>query len=38
MHQLLRARSDGHVLIEVLTHLTPPRVRGIALTPTQGLK
>src|SRR5881628_3101563 len=37
MHQLLRAGSDGHVLIEVLTHLTPHRVRGMALTPTQGL-
>ncbi len=37
MHQLLRAGSDGHVLIEVLTHLNPHRVRGMALTPTQGL-
>ncbi len=37
MHQLLRTGSDGRVLIEVLTHLTPHRVRGMALTPTQGL-
>src|SRR6266540_1422498 len=37
MHQLLRTGSDGRDLIEVLTHLTPHRVRGMALTPTQGL-
>src|SRR6266496_5910109 len=37
MHQILRTGRDGQVLIEVLTHLTPHRVRGMALTPTQSL-
>lgn len=37
IHQLLRTGDEGQVLIEVLTHLSPNRVRGMALTPTQGL-
>ena len=37
VHQLLRAGRDGRVLIEVLAHLSPNVVRGMALTPTQGL-
>ena len=37
IHTLLRAGSDGAVAIEVLAHLDVQRVRGIALTPTQGL-
>lgn len=34
---LLRAGDDGRVVIEVLIHLNAEVVRGIALTPTQGL-
>jgi len=34
---ILRAGKDGHVVIEVMSHLDDEHVRGIALTPTQGL-
>ncbi|MEO8249326.1 MAG: hypothetical protein ABI589_08150, partial [Burkholderiales bacterium] len=34
---LLRAGIDGAIAIEVLTQLDARHVRGIALTPTQGL-
>ncbi|MEO7855317.1 MAG: F0F1 ATP synthase subunit beta, partial [Rubrivivax sp.] len=34
---LLRAGEDGQMAIEVLTQLDAHQVRGIALTPTQGL-
>ena len=36
IHSLLHAR-DGEIAIEVLSQLDAHRVRGIALTPTQGL-
>jgi F-type H+-transporting ATPase subunit beta len=37
IHTVLFAGQDQHVVIEVLTQLDASRVRGIALTPTQGL-
>jgi F-type H+-transporting ATPase subunit beta len=37
IHTLLRAGPDQAIAIEVLTHTDPWRVRGIALTATQGL-
>jgi F-type H+/Na+-transporting ATPase subunit beta len=37
MHNQLVAGDDGQVIIEVVTHLSADRIRGIALTPTQGL-
>ncbi|HAT29529.1 MAG TPA: F0F1 ATP synthase subunit beta [Janthinobacterium sp.] len=37
IYSLLRAGADGQVAIEVLAQLDEGRVRGIALTPTQGL-
>lgn len=37
LYNLLRAGEDGRIMIEVITHLHPEAVRGIALTPTQGL-
>jgi F-type H+-transporting ATPase subunit beta len=37
IYSLLRAGKDGQVAIEVLSQLDAHRVRGIALTPTQGL-
>jgi F-type H+/Na+-transporting ATPase subunit beta len=37
IHSLLRTGQDGEVAIEVLAQLDALRVRGIALTPTQGL-
>ena len=37
IHSLLRTGSDGEVSIEVFAQLDAQRVRGIALTPTQGL-
>lgn len=37
VHSLLRAGDDGQTAIEVQTHLNAEVVRGIALTPTQGL-
>ncbi len=33
----LRAGDDGSIVVEVVTHLTPTTIRGIALTPTRGL-
>ncbi len=37
VYSLLRAGDDGQIAIEVQTHLNTEMVRGIALTPTQGL-
>lgn len=37
IHSLLRAGDDGRVAIEVLAQRDERHVRGIALTPTQGL-
>ncbi len=37
IYSLLRAGASGEVAIEVLSQLSDSRVRGIALTPTQGL-
>ena len=37
IHSLLHTGSDGKVLIEVFAQLDAQSVRGIALTPTQGL-
>jgi F0F1-type ATP synthase beta subunit len=37
IYSLLRAGKDGRIAIEVLAQLDVRRVRGIALTPTQGL-
>ncbi|WP_404358665.1 F0F1 ATP synthase subunit beta [Methylotuvimicrobium sp. KM1] len=37
IHTILYAGDDRRVIIEVLTQLDDARVRGIALTPTQGL-
>jgi F-type H+-transporting ATPase subunit beta len=37
IHTLLRAGAKGQIAIEVLSQLDAHRVRGIALTPTQGL-
>jgi len=37
VHSLLRAGQDGDIAIEVLAQLDARRVRGIALTPAQGL-
>ncbi|MCK4391180.1 MAG: F0F1 ATP synthase subunit beta [Desulfobacterales bacterium] len=37
VHSLLRAGEDGEIAIEVQTHLNAEVVRGVALTPTQGL-
>ncbi|WP_248916916.1 F0F1 ATP synthase subunit beta [Pseudomonas moorei] len=37
IHSLLHTGSDGEVFIEVFAQLDAQRVRGIALTPTQGL-
>jgi nucleotide-binding universal stress UspA family protein len=37
LHSELRAGDEGHVVVEVVTHLTADTVRGIALTPTRGL-
>lgn len=37
IYSLLRTEPDARMAIEVLSHLDPHRVRGIALTPTQGL-
>lgn len=36
IHSLLRA-DEGNIAIEVFAHLDAHRIRGIALTPTQGL-
>ena len=37
IYSLLRTGSDGRIIVEVLTQLDKNSVRGIALTPTQGL-
>jgi hypothetical protein len=37
LSQQLRAGREGLVIVEVSAHLAADRVRGIALTPTQGL-
>jgi len=37
MHTLLRTGEEGKIVIEVLSQLDTHNVRGIALTPTQGL-
>ena len=37
IRSLLRAGADGAIAIEVLTQIDARQVRGIALTPTQGL-
>ena len=37
IYSVLRAGPDGRIVIEVQTQLDARRVRGIALTPTQGL-
>ena len=37
IYTLLRAGKDGEIAIEVLAQIDVHRVRGIALTPTQGL-
>ena len=37
IYSLLRAGQDGQIAIEVKAHLDGHRVRGIGLTPTQGL-
>lgn len=37
VHTLLRAGHDGEIAVEVQTHISAEIVRGIALTPTQGL-
>ena len=37
IYSLLRAGPEGQIAIEVLSQLDTHRVRGIALTPTQGL-
>ncbi|WP_269430813.1 F0F1 ATP synthase subunit beta [Methanosarcina siciliae] len=37
IYSLLRAGKDGRIAIEVLTQLDSHHVRGIALTPTEGL-
>ena len=33
----LRAGDDGRIVVEVVSHLNPETVRGVALTPTSGL-
>lgn len=37
IRNILRAGKDGSIVIEVMSHLDEEHVRGIALTPTQGL-
>jgi F-type H+-transporting ATPase subunit beta len=37
IHSVLRAGVESQIIIEVMTQLDAHRVRGIALTPTQGL-
>ncbi|HMM67728.1 MAG TPA: F0F1 ATP synthase subunit beta [Dokdonella sp.] len=37
IHSMLRAGTDGEIAIEVLAHRDASHVRGIAMTPTQGL-
>ncbi|MEO6076055.1 MAG: F0F1 ATP synthase subunit beta [Dokdonella sp.] len=37
IHSVLTAGADGQIIIEVLAHRDARHVRGIAMTPTQGL-
>ena len=37
IRNILRTGKDGRIVIEVMSHLDEEHVRGIALTPTQGL-
>jgi F-type H+-transporting ATPase subunit beta len=37
IYSVLRTGAEQHIVIEVLSHLDAHHVRGIALTPTQGL-
>jgi len=37
MYSILKTGQEENILIEVLTYLNPHLVRGLALTPTQGL-
>ena len=37
IYSVLRAGVDAHIIIEVMTQLDAHHIRGIALTPTQGL-
>jgi len=37
LYSELRATAESRVIIEVVTHLDPETVRGVALTPTAGL-
>ncbi len=37
IHSLLQAGADGQIIIEVLAHRDANHVRGIAMTPTEGL-
>jgi len=37
LYSVLRAGAEAHIVIEVMSQLDAHRVRGIALTPTQGL-
>ena len=37
IHSMLHAGVDGQIIIEVLAHRDASHVRGIAMTPTQGL-
>ena len=37
IHSLLHTGAEGNIIIEVMEQLDAQRVRGIALTPTQGL-
>jgi F-type H+-transporting ATPase subunit beta len=37
IHHVLKAGSEGEVVIEVASHLDSTTVRGVALTPTRGL-
>ncbi len=37
LYNVLRAGGDENIIIEVINHLDSSTVRGIALTPTQGL-
>lgn len=37
LHNELRAGADGEIVIEVINHLDAHTIRGIALTPTEGL-
>jgi len=37
LHHQLRAGADGQVVVEVVGHLDTRTIRGLALTPTQGI-